>query len=158
MDEEKKTGTRSTPNLDRRKILKATGAGITTFGLSTTASAVENPGILVSNYRSRNRPISSDEVRSIQQTVARRFRDETGASSAVPVGGPRVVDGTKLVSYSVKVYPNGQSQYYAGFVKENASEAEKRQAHNHTQAFENVVRNARRPQNYRAKIGRGERR
>lgn len=137
---------------DRRNILKTAGTSLGALSIISTANAQSSPGVQVSSYRSQNKQIEYSEKRDLQKRAAEKHRSKQGTDESILVGGPRIVEGAKLVSYALKVYPDGQSQYYSGIVPEDPSKKSVNSVHQRTRQFQQIVDDASSPRDYVAKI------
>jgi len=115
-------------------------------------TAESNPGLQIATYRRQDNPVSNSEMRDIQKQAAEKLRNQQGTDGKVGVGGPNIQSGAKMVSYAIKVYPNGKSQYYAGIVPTNASRQSVKAVKQRTRKFQKMVADATEPQNVAAKI------
>lgn len=134
--------------VDRRNVLRTIGIGVGGLAMSQAVATAEtnDDGVLVEEYRPADNPLSRQRIQKLQQKAAERYREKADTSKPVPFGGPEASDTRhRIISYAVRVFPNGATQYHASVVGEGTPDDKVAQGHKATKGFVNEVRNKRRP-------------
>lgn len=117
---------KSEDNLNRRDVLSGIGSialGSTVVGSANAAE--RRNGFIVSEFRTPDDPIDAAHLEEIQNKAAVNHRSIQSLDEVVPVGGP-VVRGEngKLVSYALKVFPDGTSRFQASLTSNDVTNIE----------------------------------
>jgi hypothetical protein len=143
-----KTKSEKDSNLDnrsRRKVLETIGAGgmasvVLGGGLGSVAATSNWPGVVLAKYRGLETGLSNDEIVGIQNQTLEEYRSRTGDDDLKVVGSPDVWSeqmktNVSVVSYALKMYPDGTSEYHAGLVEAGQPDDMVLEAHNETRSF-----------------------
>ena len=153
-------------NLSRRTVLKqaaagsAIGTGVTGVSGSQAGSDVVS-GSLVSVYGSLGSGLTRADIVNAQNRALETYRSRTGDTDLVAVGAPearsnRLENDLTVVSYAIRIYPDGTSKYDAQVVTDEQSEAVVRAAHQNTREFVERVRQRDRAETYATTSSSGD--
>ncbi|WP_255149132.1 hypothetical protein [Halorarius halobius] len=136
----------------RRDMLKTVAAtGLAGVGLTGASGSVvaSDPwtGTTVAAYRDRSRALSEADVRDLQDRALEAYRAATGAEAPRVVGTPdawsdEVETDVEVVSYALKLYPDGTSEYHAGIVEKGKPAANVSRAHDATRSTAAALKDA----------------
>lgn len=99
----------------RRRWLKTVstiGVG-SSLGVEVTAAEPPTTGVLVSEVREQNNPLSRSGIQSIQQQAIEQYRDRVGYEGNIGTADFEFEDGDLPVAYVLMV-DDGQIDYYLG--------------------------------------------
>lgn len=130
---------------NRRRVLETIAAGgmagVAFGGSVGSVAATSNwPGVVLAEYRGLENSLSNDEIVELQSQVLNEYQSRTGDEGLKIVGSPNVWSDqmetdVSVVSYALKMYPDGTSEYHAGLVEAGQSDDMVLEAHNETRSF-----------------------
>lgn len=125
--------------------------GVVGAGLSRvtgkTAASPEVTGALVSELRQKGSGFSKDEIEDLQASALEQYRALTGDEEMKIIGTPNVwsddlATDLEIVSYALKMFPDGTSEYHAGVIEKDQPDHIVSEAHHATEKFLNFVAGA----------------
>jgi len=158
-------------------MLKIAGASsVASFGIGAKVlpviAASNASGHVAAVYGSESNPVTQSEIADVQDEVLEKYRGEANTDRLLVVGSPlppeeqtvrnnhsldNPLTDRKVVSYALKVYPNGKTQYYASSVDPKEDESRKESAevgHERTNEFMSWTENKDKPEPLSNRRGR----